>query len=121
MITLSNVTCIDADTASLRQQVASWVTDYFPSYRLGYAKPDSRAFRTVAAHCCISTGSMVHIGDDWECDTVGATVAGATAIWISHGRPVPDERLLRHPNVLIADDLTAACQHVSTLAAWRSA
>lgn len=120
VVTLSNVACVDADTTRLRQRLAPWVTDYFPSYRLGYAKPDRRAFQAVADHYRASTSSMIHIGDDWECDTVGAAVAGATAIWISCGRPVPDERLLGYPNVLVADDLAAACRHVATHAAWRT-
>lgn len=120
VVTLSNVTCVDADTG-LQQQLAPWVTDHFPSHQLGYAKPDSRAFRAVADHYHVNTASMAHIGDDWECDTVGAAIAGVTAIWISHGRSVPDERLLARHDVRVADDLAAAARHVHTLATRRSA
>ncbi|MGW8355533.1 hypothetical protein [Streptomyces wedmorensis] len=40
VVTLSNVTCVDADTQGLRQRLAPWATDLFPSCTLGYAKPN---------------------------------------------------------------------------------
>ncbi|MFE1348509.1 HAD family hydrolase [Streptomyces sp. NPDC058757] len=89
VVTLSNVTCADADTETLRQRLAPHVTGLFPSCTTGYAKPDPRAFRTVADHHHTELASMVHIGDDWTCDVLGALDAGAVPIWISKGRPMP--------------------------------
>jgi FMN phosphatase YigB (HAD superfamily) len=64
---------------------------------------------------------MIHIGDDWDCDVVGATGIGATAIWISHGRPVPDNQLAVSQDVLVADNLAAVVDHVRALTTRRPA
>jgi FMN phosphatase YigB (HAD superfamily) len=110
VVTLSNVTCVDADTDSLRNRLAPWVSEHFPSCRIGYAKPDPLAFHTVAKHCNVVPARMLHVGDDWACDVVGAVGAGARAIWVSRGRPVPDEAMLVEHDVLVADDLAAAAR-----------
>lgn len=120
VITLSNVTCVEADTDHLDRLLSPWVTGHFLSCRLGYAKPDPRAFRKVTTHYDANARHMVHIGDDWECDIIGATAVGAAAIWISGGRPVPDDRLLVTSSVLVADDLTQVTRHVRTLEERRS-
>lgn len=119
LVTLSNVTCREAGTDQLRELLAPWVSDHFPSCRIGYAKPDPAAFQAVADACDTKIIDMVHIGDDWECDIEGAVSVGATAIWISNGRAVPDRTLLVESNVLTADNLAAASRHVSALAARR--
>lgn len=119
LVTLSNVTCLEAGTEQLRELLMPWVSDHFPSCRIGYAKPDPTAFESVAHACGTKPSAMVHIGDDWECDIVGAVSVGATAIWISDRRPVPDEQLIVESGVLVAADLAAASQHVSDLAARR--
>ncbi|UQU64774.1 HAD family hydrolase [Couchioplanes caeruleus] len=119
VVTLSNVTCVEADLPQLRQLLAPWVDDHFPSCRIGYAKPDPRAFEAVAAQRCIDTTQMVHIGDDWECDVLGATRVGARAIWISGGRPLPEATEAVKSNVLVATDLAAATRHVREICAGR--
>jgi FMN phosphatase YigB (HAD superfamily) len=101
---------VDADTDSLRNRLAPWVSEHFPSCRIGYAKPDPLAFHTVAGHCDVVAAQMLHIGDDWACDVVGAVGAGARAIWISRGRPVPDQAMLVEHDVLVADDPAAAAR-----------
>lgn len=121
VVTLSNVTCVEADTDNLRRQLRPWVSDHFPSCRIGYSKPDPRAFLTVAAHYDLPASRVVHIGDDWACDIAGATGIGATAIWISHGRPVPDNQLAASPGVLVADNLAAVVNHVRSLITRRPA
>jgi FMN hydrolase / 5-amino-6-(5-phospho-D-ribitylamino)uracil phosphatase len=93
--------------------------DHFPSCRIGYAKPDPAAFHRAAAKCGTSPTHMVHIGDDWTCDIVGARSAGVTAVWVSHGRPAPQPELLADVGVLVAADLAAASKHVADLATWR--
>jgi FMN phosphatase YigB (HAD superfamily) len=119
VVTLSNVTCADSGIEQLQRLTEPWITDHFPSCRIGHAKPDPAAFQTVAQACASTTADMVHLGDDWECDVLGATSVGATAIWISHGRPVPDETMLVDSHVLVAVDLLAASQQVTDLAAAR--
>jgi FMN phosphatase YigB (HAD superfamily) len=109
VVTLSNVTCVDADTDRLAAQLAPHVAGHFPSCRTGYSKPDANAFHAAARHCGTTPARMIHIGDDWNCDILGAANAGARAVWISRGRPVPDETVLRR-GALAADDLAAAAR-----------
>jgi FMN phosphatase YigB (HAD superfamily) len=119
LVTLSNVTCLDADSDQLRDLLKPWVHDHFPSCCIGYAKPDPDAFRYVADACRTTTANMVHIGDDWICDVVGARSAGVTAIWISNGGAVPEPERLADPGVLVAVDLLAASRQLANLAPWR--
>jgi FMN phosphatase YigB (HAD superfamily) len=119
VVTLSNVTCIEADLDQLTTMLSPWVTDHFPSYRIGFAKPDRRAFQAVASARGLQTGQIVHIGDHWECDALGAADAGARAVWISDGRRSPGARRLVGPDVLVAKDLRAAAVHVRDLCTRR--
>jgi FMN phosphatase YigB (HAD superfamily) len=116
VVTLSNVTCVDADTDGMRTLLVPWVSDFFPSCRIGHTKPDRRAFQTVTDHFRTDPRGLIHVGDDWTCDIVGAVAAGARAIWISRGRQVPEESLLVDHGVLVADDLAAAAAHIQYLA-----
>jgi HAD superfamily hydrolase (TIGR01509 family) len=112
VVTLSNVTCTEADPERLLGLLSPWVSAHFPSCRIGYAKPDDRAFQTVAEECGVELSRIVHVGDDWECDIQGATNAGARAVWISHGRTIPDPRLLVEQCIRVAHDLVDAVTHV---------
>lgn len=115
LVTFSNVICLEGDNDQLRELLHPWVVDHFPSFRTGYAKPDPDAFRHVAHTCGTSTAHMVHIGDDWTCDIIGARAAGVTAIWISNGRPIPKPEGLTDSSVLVAVDLFAASQQLTNL------
>jgi phosphoglycolate phosphatase-like HAD superfamily hydrolase len=117
IVTLSNVTCVDADTDGLRTLLSPWVSDFFPSCRIRHTKPDPRAFHTVTDHFSTDPSGLIHIGDDWACDIVGAVEAGARAVWISRGRKVPNKSLLVDHGVLVADDLAAAAGHIQHLSA----
>lgn len=119
VVTLSNVTCLDAGTTELRAALSPWISDHFPSSRIGYAKPDAAAFEAVALACGSTTADMVHIGDDWQCDVLGAVAVGAKAVWISHHRPVPDVDLLRDHDILVTTDLPAASRLVADRVAER--
>lgn len=119
IVTLSNVSCLEVDTDRLRALLCQWVVDYFPSCWTGYAKPDPAAFHFVATACRSSPTNMVHIGDDWDCDVIGARTADVTVIWVSNGRPVPEPERLNDGGVLVAADLTAASRHLTELATRR--
>lgn len=114
LVTLSNVSCIDAEDPELRRALAGVVDEQFPSCRIGYAKPDARAFRAVAAARKVPLDRIVHIGDDWTCDLLGALGTGCQALWISRGRPVPDEHILvEHQAATVADLAHAAAYLVA--------
>jgi len=113
--TLSNVTCVDADTERLAALLAPHVAGHFPSCETGYAKPDPRAFLTVASHFGVAPGQVVHVGDDWACDAEGAASAGMRAIWLSGGRPVPDETTMIRHGIVAVRDITAAARYLASI------
>lgn len=113
LVTLSNVSCVDVEDPDLHEALSGLVEEQFPSCRIGYAKPDVRAFRAVAATRQVPLKRIIHIGDDWSCDVLGALDAGCRAVWISHGRPVPDERVLVEHEVATAADLAQAAAHLA--------
>ncbi|HVV83081.1 MAG TPA: HAD-IA family hydrolase [Kofleriaceae bacterium] len=51
------------------------------SGRLDVEKPDPRIFDWVAAELHVPPTAIVHVGDSWGADVVGARNAGARAIW----------------------------------------
>ena len=53
------------------------------SGRLGIDKPDPRIFQHAAEQLSIPLSEVVHVGDAWEADVIGARTAGARAIWFS--------------------------------------
>lgn len=116
VVTLSNVTCVDADTDGLRALLSPWVSDFFPSCRTGHTKPDPRAFHTVADHLGSPAAGLIHVGDDWACDIVGAVEAGCKAVWISRGREIPDNSLVVDHDVFVAYDLATSASHIQHLA-----
>lgn len=120
VVTLSNVACVDAASEQLRELLSPWVSDFFPSHRIGYAKPDPRAFTTLAARCGVNPGRIVHIGDHWECDVLGALHAGAHAIWISGDRTPPSAGPIVTSNVQVATDIGAAADLVRELCTRRT-
>ena len=53
------------------------------SGRLGIVKADRRIFEHAASELAVPLGDIVHVGDAWEADVLGARDAGAQAIWFS--------------------------------------
>jgi HAD superfamily hydrolase (TIGR01509 family) len=60
------------------------------SGRLGIDKPDRRIFEHAAAALALPLAEIVHVGDAWEADVIGARNAGAQAVWFAPS----DERAL---------------------------
>lgn len=60
------------------------------SGRLGIDKPDPRIFRHAAELLSVPLEAIVHVGDAWQADVLGARDAGATAIWFA---PTDDRAL----------------------------
>jgi putative hydrolase of the HAD superfamily len=62
------------------------------SGRLGIDKPDSRIFEHAAQALGTPLPEVVHVGDAWEADVIGARNAGAYAIWFAptDDRALPD-------------------------------
>ena len=69
------------------------------SGRVGIDKPDRRIFEHAASQLGVPLSELVHVGDAWEADVLGARAAGAEAVWFS---PV-DDRALPEKVVACAD------------------
>ena len=52
---------------------------------VGWRKPDARIYRRAAAQLGRPVEALLHIGDEWEADVIGARVAGFSAVWIAQG------------------------------------
>jgi HAD superfamily hydrolase (TIGR01509 family) len=63
------------------------------SGRLGIDKPDPRIFQHAAASLGVSLSELLHVGDAWEADVLGARAAGAEAVWFSptDSRELPEK------------------------------
>jgi putative hydrolase of the HAD superfamily len=58
---------------------------------LGFEKPDARIFQLTADQIGVRLEDLIHVGDAWAADVVGAVNAGARAIWFSaEQRQLPD-------------------------------
>lgn len=53
------------------------------SGRLGIDKPDARIFQHTAELLGVPLAELLHVGDAWEADVLGARAAGAQAIWFA--------------------------------------
>ncbi len=53
------------------------------SGRIGIDKPDARIFQHAAQALGVPLADIVHVGDAWEADVIGAREAGARPIWFS--------------------------------------
>ena len=62
------------------------------SGKVGVDKPDVRIFQLAAEALGVGVEQIVHVGDAWEADVLGARAAGAQAIWYApiDARALPD-------------------------------
>ena len=60
------------------------------SGRVGVDKPNPRIFQLTAEGMQTALSRIVHVGDAWEADVIGARTAGARAVWFAP----TDERAL---------------------------
>lgn len=56
----------------------------------GFRKPDPRLFHVAVQQCGCRPEEVLHVGDSWENDVVGARAAGLSAVWLNReGAPRP--------------------------------
>jgi putative hydrolase of the HAD superfamily len=65
------------------------------SHLVGFSKPDARIFETARALAAVEADQVVHVGDLYEADVVGAHAAGIAAILIDPCGFWPDAPCLR--------------------------
>lgn len=68
----------------------------------GVAKPDAAIFHAAAKMASVRHAEMLHVGDDFDIDVVGATNAGLQAAW-----------LLRHTNTRYAGQPAREGSHMT--------
>jgi HAD superfamily hydrolase (TIGR01509 family) len=97
------------------------------SQRVGAIKPDVRIFRAAEAELGVDPGAILHVGDDWAADVVGATRAGWQVAYLRDrqaGSPLPGSAPDRSvsPEIVIGDlsELEAAVLGLSAARAPRS-
>lgn len=75
---------------------------------IGASKPSHLVFEAAASRAGVEPGSIVHVGDDCECDVIGAAYAGMQAVWIPHaGEYWPEDLTMpEHTRVASLADLT---------------
>ncbi len=69
-----------------------WLATVVVSHRVGTIKPDPRIFRVAEAGLGQSGRAILHVGDDWAADIVGAKGAGWRAAYLrdrQSGSPLP--------------------------------
>jgi putative hydrolase of the HAD superfamily len=65
-----------------------WASDFAciaDSGRLGVEKPERAIFDWAAQALGVAVDAIVHVGDSWAADVLGALGAGARAVWFSPG------------------------------------
>ena len=62
---------------------------------VGAAKPDARIFQAACQALALAPGQVLHVGDDWHLDVLGARAAGLHSAWVHRDavRPADDTGL----------------------------
>ncbi|WP_341772086.1 HAD family hydrolase [Burkholderia anthina] len=78
----------------------------------GFAKPEPEIFHAAAAALGVRTAELLHVGDDFHLDIVGALNAGLQAAWVVRDeRPEAEHAAHRAPSRhLTIRDLSALCR-----------
>ncbi|MEV1040472.1 HAD family hydrolase [Streptomyces sp. NPDC050204] len=118
VVTLSNVTYWDERDCDVRELLAPHLAGHYPSWRLGFAKPDPRALQAVAAAHGVAAAEVLHVGDSFDYDVQGALAAGARAVWITTAagsgpaRPLTADQTDR---LTVVPDLGTAVSHIENV------
>ncbi|MCP3720990.1 HAD family hydrolase [Paraburkholderia sp. CNPSo 3281] len=78
---------------------------------LGIAKPAAGIFHAAACAAGIAPAEMLHVGDDYDLDVVGALGAGLQAAWLrreEHSVAVPSQPIAQGRHLVI-NDLSMLC------------
>jgi HAD superfamily hydrolase (TIGR01509 family) len=89
----------NADVA--RVGLAEYFSGAVSARDAGAMKPDPRIFALACGSMRLQPHDVLHIGDDWGMDVVGARDAGLHAAWVDrHQRPMPDARAIQVSSLL---------------------
>ncbi|MDP9090115.1 MAG: HAD-IA family hydrolase [Pseudomonadota bacterium] len=81
--------------------IARWFEGHVTAISAGAAKPDVRIFNRLRDQAGVSSGQVLHIGDDPQLDVLGAAQAGMQTAWLNRdAKPWPAH--LREPSRTIS-------------------
>jgi putative hydrolase of the HAD superfamily len=85
------------------------------AYLLGAAKPDARIFHAAAEALGVAPHRMLHVGDDFELDVMGARNAGLRTAWVvrSGTTTAALEGADRGQADLVVQGLNELCAHLN--------
>lgn len=92
-----------------RLSLGSYFDFTVSAMEIGASKPSHLVFEAAANRAGVPAGSIVHVGDDCECDVVGAAEFGMQPVWITRDDDEwPAE--LRIPNHVRVTDLDSLAE-----------
>jgi putative hydrolase of the HAD superfamily len=91
-----------------RAGVAHLLKGSLSAATLGVAKPQAQAFHAAAALADVPPSALLHVGDDWRLDVLGAIGAGAQAAWVMREPGETPAEAGTTPHAAVSD-LTALC------------
>lgn len=117
VVVLSNVpvTCGAHRMAEVRQQCAPYIVKTYTSFGFGMRKPDRRLWQAIGIEQSVEPEHMVHLGDQWNNDILGAVWAGCRAVYVNtrHSSVPSDDRWPpQRERIAVADTLVSAVAHV---------
>ena len=94
VVVLTNISMVSASCIrELAQKCGDFIDEIITSYDAGVRKPNPRLWTDIARVYNVPASKIVHIGDRWNNDVLGAASAGARAIHVCgtrhHQRPAP--------------------------------
>lgn len=70
--------------AAMRQvRLETYIEEVFFTRRLGFHKPQSEYFQSIAQQLNVELNQIIMIGDSFSNDVMGAVKAGALGIWLN--------------------------------------
>lgn len=86
--------------------------DTLSARAFGFAKPEPEIFHAAAATLGVPVGELLHVGDDYHLDVVGALNAGLQAAWVVRHEGSETGHAAHHapPRHLTIHDLSMLCR-----------
>ncbi len=76
--------------------LTTYFEQIFTSARIGFPKPRPEIFQQALNRLNLQAPQVVHIGDSWQADILGARAVGIEALWLVR----PEEQLQSRPGIL---------------------
>lgn len=90
VVVLSNGPVTAAHRIHALQARVPTITRIYTSYGMGMRKPDPRLWRQIAGDLGVRTDEILHVGDQWTNDILGAANAGCYALHVATREQPPD-------------------------------